>query len=58
MVKLGRISRCGFFRFDGEAPPTPDPDLDLRDAVQRIGWSVRAMAGRGSRWSCVVKAGR
>jgi len=35
MMKLGRVSRSGFYRFqDGE--PGPDPDMDLRDAIQRI----------------------
>ena len=35
MLKLGRVSRSGFYRFqDGE--PGPDPDMDLRDAIQRI----------------------
>src|SRR4051812_49327283 len=35
MVKLGRVSRSGFYRFD-EADPGPDPDMDLRDAIQKI----------------------
>jgi transposase InsO family protein len=35
MVKLGRVSRSGFYRFD-DAPPGPDLDMDLRDAIQRI----------------------
>jgi putative transposase len=37
MVELGRISRSGFYRFDGSAEPGPDPHMDLRDAIQRIG---------------------
>ncbi len=36
MVKLGRVSRSGFYRFDGQAIQVPDPDMDLRDAIQRI----------------------
>ena len=36
MVELGRVSRSGFYRFDKDAPPGPDPDMDLRDAIQRI----------------------
>jgi transposase InsO family protein len=36
MVKLGRVSRSGFYRFDENAQPGPDPHLDLRDAIQRI----------------------
>ena len=36
MVKLGRVSRSGFYRFDGDAEPVPDTDMDLRDAIQRI----------------------
>jgi putative transposase len=36
MVKLGRVSRSGFYRFDGNAGPGPDPHMDLRDDIQRI----------------------
>jgi transposase InsO family protein len=36
MIGLGRVSRSGFYRFQQERPEGPDPDLDLRDAVQRI----------------------
>ena len=35
MVKLGRVSRSGFYRFD-DADPGPDPDMELRDAIQKI----------------------
>jgi putative transposase len=35
MVKLGRVSRSGFYRFQ-DAEPSPDRDMDLRDAMQRI----------------------
>jgi len=35
MVKLGRVSRSGFYRFQDTAPG-PDRDLDLRDAIQKI----------------------
>ncbi|MGB6945019.1 MAG: IS3 family transposase [Bryobacteraceae bacterium] len=35
MMKLGRVSRSGFYRFQG-ALPNPDRDMDLRDAIQRI----------------------
>lgn len=35
MMKLGRVSRSGFYRFQ-EAEPGPDRDMDLRDAIQRI----------------------
>jgi transposase InsO family protein len=35
MVKLGRVSRSSFYRFD-DADPGPDPDMDLRDAIQKI----------------------
>jgi putative transposase len=40
MVELGRVSRSGFYRFDG-AEPGPEPDMDLRDAIQKIAveWS-------------------
>jgi transposase InsO family protein len=40
MVKLGRVSRSGFYRFDNSDPdPDLDPasrDMDLRDAIQKI----------------------
>jgi putative transposase len=40
MVKLGRVSRSGFYRFDDSDPhPDLDPasrDMDLRDALQKI----------------------
>jgi putative transposase len=36
MVELGRVSRSGFYRFDGAAGLGPDPHMDLRDAIQRI----------------------
>ena len=36
MAELGQISRSGFYRFDGGAKAGPDPDMDLRDAIQRI----------------------
>jgi transposase InsO family protein len=36
MVKLAGVSRASFYRFAGEAGPGPGPDMDLRDAIQRI----------------------
>ena len=36
MVELGRVSRASFYRFDEAARPGPDPDMELRDAIQRI----------------------
>jgi len=36
MVELGRISRSSFYRFQEDGKTTPDPDMDLRDAIQRI----------------------
>jgi putative transposase len=36
MVELGRVSRSGYYRFDGDQEARPDPDMDLRDAIQRI----------------------
>ena len=35
MVKLGRVSRSGFYRFN-EGRKRQDTDMDLRDAIQRI----------------------
>jgi putative transposase len=36
MVELGQVSRSGFYRFSDQAQTGPDPDMDLRDAIQRI----------------------
>jgi putative transposase len=36
MVELGRVSRSGFYRFDGGAKASLATDMDLRDAIQRI----------------------
>lgn len=36
MVELGRVSRSGFYRFDGQVRPSVATDMDLRDAIQRI----------------------
>lgn len=36
MMELGQVSRAGFYRLGGEAPSGPDPDMELRDAIQRI----------------------
>ncbi len=36
MVKLGRVSRASLYRFGKDAKTGPDPDMDLRDAIQRI----------------------
>jgi putative transposase len=36
MVELGRVSRSGFYRFHGGGQTRPDPDMDLRDAVQHV----------------------
>jgi putative transposase len=35
MVKLAGVSRSGFYRFE-DTEPGPDPDMDLRDAIQKI----------------------
>jgi putative transposase len=35
MVKLGRVSRSGLYRF-GRTEPGPDRDMELRDAIQKI----------------------
>jgi len=36
LVELGGVSRAGFYRFDREAAARTDPDMELRDAIQRI----------------------
>jgi len=36
MVELGRVSRSSFYRFDPQAAPNRERDMELRDAMQRI----------------------
>src|SRR5207253_1745374 len=36
MAQLGHISRAGFYRFDENAAPGHNADMELRDAMQRI----------------------
>ena len=36
MAELGQVSRSGYYRFDRDAKPGPDADIELRDAIQRI----------------------
>jgi transposase InsO family protein len=36
MVELGGVSRSGHYRFDEDAGAGADPDMELRDAIQRI----------------------
>jgi putative transposase len=36
MLELGRVSRSSFYRFHEDGQTRPDPDMDLRDAVQHI----------------------
>ena len=36
MIELSQVSRASFYRFDPDAAPRPAPDMDLRDAIQRI----------------------
>jgi putative transposase len=36
MLKLGRVSRSSFYRFDPERKSGADRDMELRDAIQRI----------------------
>ena len=42
MVKLAGVSRASYYRFDENAEAGTDPDMDLRDAIQRIAldWPV------------------
>ena len=36
MVELGGVSRASFYRYDEDAAPRPNRDMDLRDAIQRL----------------------
>jgi putative transposase len=36
MVKLAGVSRAGYYRFDENTAAGTDPNMDLRDAIQRI----------------------
>ena len=56
MVKLGRVSRSGFYRWD-DTEPGADRDMELRDAMQRIASSGPATGARASPPSCGGAAG-
>ena len=36
MAKLAQVSRASYYRFDENATPEADADMDLRDSIQRI----------------------
>ena len=36
MAELGAVSRSSFYRFEADGDPGADPDMDLRDAIQRV----------------------
>jgi DNA-binding XRE family transcriptional regulator len=36
MAELAQVSRASFYRFDKEGETRLAPDLDLRDAIQRV----------------------
>jgi len=36
MLELGRVSRSGFYRLHQDRQARPDPDMELRDAMQHI----------------------
>lgn len=36
MVALARVSRASFYRFDAEAVPGPESDMDVRDVIQKV----------------------
>ena len=48
MCALARVSRAGFYRFP-PAPPEPDRDMALRDALQRIALEFPSY---GCLWAC------
>ncbi len=53
MLKLAYVSRASFYRFDENAQSAHDPDMDLREAIQRIGleWpSYADYLDAGSTW--------
>ena len=46
MVKLGRVSRSGYYRFAAGGETVPDPDMDLRDARSGVA-QLRPAAAHG-----------
>ena len=58
MVKLGGVSRSGFYRFDGDRKPAPERDMELRDAIQRIALELAELSGRASQQSYAGAAGQ
>jgi hypothetical protein len=57
MVRLAGVSRSGFYRFE-DVEPGPDPDMDLRDAIQKIAVEWPATVGRGLLPNCAGAAGK
>ena len=58
MVKLGRVSRSGFYRFDEEAKPDRPQTWTYATPSNASLCSGPAMAGHASRLSFVGGAGR
>ena len=58
MVKLAQVSRASFYRFDEDAKAGPDPDMDLRDAIQRIALEWPSYGRRRSTAELRRRAGR
>ncbi|MGD0437649.1 MAG: hypothetical protein ABSB86_14400 [Bryobacteraceae bacterium] len=49
MAEAGRRSSSSFYRYDEDAAPRPDRDMDLRDVIQRIALDGPATARHHNR---------
>ena len=49
---MAGVSRASYYRFDESAEAGTDPDMDLRDAIQRIGVleDIERLLGRRQRY--------
>ena len=57
MVRLAQVSRASYYRFDESASTGPDPDMELRDAIQRIALEWPAYGRRRLTKEFAVAAG-
>ncbi len=50
MIELAQIGRSTFYRYETDSPPRSDPDMNLRDALQRIALEMPGYGRRRITW--------
>jgi putative transposase len=58
MAELAQVGRASFSRFDNETEAEPDPDMDLRDTIQRIALEWPSYGWRRVTIECSIVARR